>query len=98
MLVNANLSIFHLHYLCKLKGRYNNGDSIQSTFNSFLQINKQKYPKFYFQKAAQYSQAEARFYFLPLMLLSLGGRVYQKSHSNTQGDVYLTVKIWDVFY
>ena len=40
MLVNANLSIFHLHYLCKLKGMYNNGDSIQSTFNSFLQINR----------------------------------------------------------
>ena len=40
MLVNANLSIFHLHYLCKLKGRYNNGDSIQSTFDSFLQIDR----------------------------------------------------------
>ena len=26
--------------LCRLKGRYNNGDSIQSTFNSFLQINR----------------------------------------------------------
>ena len=46
----ANLSIFHSSYLYKLKGRYNNGDSIQSTLIYFCKLINKNIRSFTFKK------------------------------------------------